>query len=193
GIDLAVIDWKSVAIASEQGARTIVIRSRSKRVAQSLGPTANDRFDAAIKRFTVGICQWIIGARDDVLNAHQRTLRKERAIAAQSALEGRGQILADGRSDLPAEAIARNVDQHRHIAVEQVAPRQHPHARPLVKMKDVKRKSIERILVDLKQVVPGISLEHIDYCFAGMAGRLEPGPAHDAVALAPQVRHCPGP
>ena len=100
---------------------------------------------------------------------------KERIERARRGLEGVGQIVADLRAHVAVVALARHVDEHRHEAVEAVAPRQHAHARPLVELQDRQRELVERVLVDLEQLVARIVLQHVDQRLAGMAVRIEAG------------------
>ena len=104
-------------------------------------------------------------------------------------MESVGQISSDRRSDLAAIAVTGNVNQQRDIAIEAIPPRQHTQARSLVEMQDLQRKMIQRILIDLKQFVARISLEHIDQRLAGMAGRIETSAVDDALNFAPQIRN----
>src|SRR5262249_41597013 len=113
-----VIDRKGFTIALEESAGAIVIGKCRELIAETIGPTTYDCFHAPIERCTIGTGQRRIGPGDNVLDADQRTFRKERGIAAQAALEDLDQISGDCRSDLPAETIARDVNQHRDIAAE---------------------------------------------------------------------------
>ena len=105
------------------------------------------------------------------------------------AVEGRAQIMADRGPHVAVVALARHIDEDRDEAVETVAPRQHAHARPFVELQDREREMIERVLVDLEQLVARIGLEHVDQRLAGMARRIEAGAADDAVDLAAQIRN----
>ena len=84
-------------------------------------------------------------------------------------------------------AVARHIDEDRDEAVEAVPPRQHAHPRPLVELQDVEREAVERVFVDLKQLVARIGFQHVDQRLAGMARRFETGAADDVVDLAAQV------
>ncbi len=122
------------------------------------------------------------------MHAHQQAFGKERIEGAHAALVGGGEIIADRRADAAVEAIARHIDENRDEAVEAVAPRQHAHARPFVELQDGEREFVERVLVDLKQLVARIGLQHIHQRLAGMAVLIEPGAADDLIDLAPQIR-----
>ena len=50
------------------------------------------------------------------------------------------------------------------------------------------RELIERVLVELEQLVARVVLQHVDQRLAGMALGIEAGPRHDGVDLAAQIR-----
>ena len=128
------------------------------------------------------------GAADDEMDAHQRSFRKERIEGADAAVVGLGEIVADRLAHVAVVAVARHVDEDRDEAVEAVAARQHAHARPLVELQDRQREVIQRVLVDLEQLVARIGLQHVDQRLAGMAVRIEAGARQHGVDLAAQIR-----
>ena len=84
-------------------------------------------------------------------------------------------------------ALARHEDEDRHEAVEAIVARQHAHARALVEVQDGERELVERVLVDLEQLVARIAFQHRRQRLAGMAVGIEAGAAHQVVDLAPQI------
>ena len=107
---------------------------------------------------------------------------------ADAALVGVGEIIADQLAVAAAVAVARHVDQNRDEAIEAVAPRQHAHARPLVELQHGEREVMQRVLVDLEQLVTRIVLQHVDQRLAGMAVEIEAGAVHHRFDLAAQIR-----
>ena len=105
-----------------------------------------------------------------------------------AAVVGIGEIVPDRLAHVAVEALPRDVDQDRDEAIEAVAPRQNAHARPLVELQHRQRKVIERVVVELEQLVARIILQHVDQRLAGMAVRIEAGAPHDGVDLAAQIR-----
>ncbi len=121
------------------------------------------------KRLAIRIGRLAGVAADDEMNPRQPAFREARIEDADAALEDLGQISADPRPHLRVVAVARRKHQHRDEAVERIAPRQHAHARPLLQLQDRQRELVERVLVDLEQLVARIALQHIDQRLAGMA------------------------
>src|SRR6266478_9961140 len=66
------------------------------------------------------------------------------------------------RAHRAAIALARHVDQDGGEAIETVAPRQYPYPRPLVELEHRQRELIERVLVDLEQLVARIAFQHVE-------------------------------
>ena len=104
-------------------------------------------------------------------------------------MNARARYVADLDADVAVVAFARHVHQNRHEAVEAVTPRQHAHARPLVELQNCEREAVERVFVDLKQLVARIVLQHIGQRLAGMAARIESGALLHRGDLAAQIRN----
>ena len=180
-------DGKRIAVAAEQRARLVGRIDQSERVAQSIGPRANDCPDLALQRRAIDRGRGAARAADDEVHAHQRAFREERIERRNAPDEGAAEIIADLHADVAVVAIARHVNQHRHEAVEAVAPRQHAHARPLVELQDGERKTKQRVVVDLEQFVARKMLQHVGQRLAGMAVGVEAGALLDAGDLAAQI------
>lgn len=140
-----------------------------ERIVETVDPTAHDRFDRTIKSGAIDNGSFALAAADDEMDADQRAFREKRIERAHMTLEDRGEIVADPGPDLAVVAIAWNVDQHRHEAIEAVAPRQHPHPGAFVEPQNCQREVIQRVLIDLKQFVARIILQYVDERLAGMA------------------------
>src|SRR5262249_56643138 len=78
-------------------------------------------------------------------------------------------------ADTAVVSLARHKHEHRYKAVKAVMPCQDAHARSLVKLQNSHRKSIERVFVDLEQLVAWIVLKHIRQRFARMAAGAQAG------------------
>ena len=180
-------DGERVAVAGEQRARLVRRIDQRQRVAQPVGPRAHDGRDFALQRGTIDRRHVAAGAADDEVHAHQRAFREERIERRDAPDEGAGEVVADPRADVAVVAFARYEHQHRHEAVEAVAPRQHAHARPFVELQDGEGEMIERVFFDLKQFVARIVLQHVGQCFAGMTAWVEAGARFDARDLAAQI------
>src|SRR5208282_3252695 len=150
-------------------------------------PGPDDGFDRAIERGAIDDGSLAFVAPDNEMHAHQRTFREKRIKGAHAPFKDGGEIIADPRPDLAVVAIARDVGEDRHEAVEAVAPRQYPYARAFVELEDRKREVIERLFVDLKQFVARVVLEHVDQRLAGMAARIKSGAADSVIDLTPQI------
>ena len=92
---------------------------------------------------------------DDVLylktdETSARAFREEGMEGADAAVEDFGEVVADALAHRAGVAVARHKDEHRHEAVEAIAPRQDAHAGPLVELQDRLRELVERVLVDLE-------------------------------------------
>ena len=185
-IGLAIAVGERVAIALQQRAGAGRFVGLGKRLDQPIGPGAHDRADLLFQGRAVGIGRRAGLAADDEMHAGQRRIVDVRIVGADVALEHLGEIFADLRAHLPAVALARHIDQHRDEAVEAVAPRQHAHPRALLELQDAQREMIERVLVDLEQLVARIGLQHVDQRLAGMRLRIEAGAGQHGVDLAAQ-------
>ena len=186
-IDFAVVDRERVAVAGGQRVAAFAVVRGSDRRLEPVPPAAHDPFNRALEALAIRIGGLAGVALDDEMHAHQRAFGEERVEGAHAALIGHGQIVADLSPDAAVIALARDIDEHRHEAVEAVAPRQHAHARPLVELQDRERNLIKRLVVDLEQLVARIGLQHVDQRLAGMALRVEAGAADDVIDLAPQI------
>ena len=178
---------EGVAIAREHVALLLRRMHQRQRLGQTVGPAAHDRRDRVFQRGAVDVGSGAAGAADDEMHPHQRAFRKERIEGGDAADEGAGQIVADLGADIAVVAVARDEHQHRHEAVETVAPRQHAHARTFVELQDGERELIERVLVDLEQFVARIMRQHVGQRLAGMAVGVEAGALLDMRDLAPQI------
>ena len=180
-------DGERIAVTGEQRARLVRRIDQRQRVAQSVGPRAHDGRDLALQRGAIDRGRVAAGAADDEVHAHQRAFREERIERRDAPDKGAAEIIADPRADVAVVAFARHEHQHRHEAVEAVAPRQHAHARPFVELQDGEREMIERVFFDLEQLVARIMLQHVGQRFAGMTVRVEAGARFDTRDLAAQI------
>ena len=160
----------------------------SQRLIETVDPSPHNGFHRAVERGAVDVRRLAGVAADDEVDAHQGPFRKKRIEGAHAALESGGEVVADPGSDLAVVAVARHIDEHRHEAVETVETGQHAHPRALVELKNGQREVIERIFVDLEQLVARVMLQHVDQRLAGMAVGIESGTAEDLIDLAPQIR-----
>jgi hypothetical protein len=101
------------------------------------------------------------------------------------------QVVPDRLAGVAVVTIPRHEHEYRDEAVEAVAARQHPHARPLVELQDRQGEMIERVLVDLEQLVARIILQHVDQRLAGMPVGIEARTLDHGVDLAAQIRDGP--
>ena len=143
--------------------------------------------DLALQRRAVDRRRGAAGAADDEVHAHQRTFRKEWIERRDVADEGAAQIVADPGAQVAVVAVARHEHQHRDETVEAVTPRQDAHARPLAELQDGEREMVERVVVDLEQLVARKMLQHIGQRLAGMAVGGKAGARLDAGDLAAQI------
>ena len=112
---------------------------------------------------------------------------KERREAADRAFVDAGEKLSDSLDHATAGPLARQIDQRRDEAIENIAPRQHAHARALFELQDRERIAIKRLVVDLEQFVARIGLQHVDERLAGMTRRIETGAHQHVVDLAAHI------
>jgi len=187
-IGLAIALREGVAIALEARTRLRARMDRRERLHEAVDPGANNFADRLFQDFPVRIGRRAVAPADDEVHAHQRAFGKERIERADMTLVDVGQIVADRLAGVAAVKIPRHEDEHRHEAIEAVAPWQHAHARSLVELQDRQAEAIERVLVDLKQLVTRIGLQHIDQGLAGMSVGIEARAPHHGVDLAAQIR-----
>ena len=90
-------------------------------------------------------------------------------------------------ADVAVVAVARHEDDDRDEAVELVAPRKDAHARPLLERQDGGGEVVERVLVDLEELVARIGLEHVEERLAGMARRVVAGAGKHVRRLAAEI------
>ena len=177
-IGLAIAGRERLAVALEQRARPGPARApRASASASASRPGADDRarrLSSSVARSGFGRLAAV--AADDEVHAHQRPFREERIEGADAALERLGEIVAD-RARAPACRSAR--------AARRPAPRRSGRSgRGRASTRTRGRSSscriasanaIERVLVDLEQLVARIGLQHVDQRLAGMAVRIEAG------------------
>ncbi len=125
--------------------------------------------------------------RDDEVDTDQRPFGEKWMKGAHPTVVDLGEIVPDRLAHVAVVTLARNVDQDRDVAIEAVATRQYAHARPLVELQHRQREIIERVLVELEQLVARVVLQHVDQRLAGMPVRIEAGAGQHRVDLAAQV------
>src|SRR6266576_7198907 len=103
------------------------------------------------------------------MHARERAIGKERMKGGDPALVDIREISAEPRANRTVVALPRHVDEDRDEAVEAVAPHEYPHARTLFELQNRQGVAVEKILVDLKQLVARIRFEHVQERLAGMA------------------------
>ena len=156
---------------------------------QRVGPGAHDRGNAGLELLLRDLRRRALVAADDVVGAGERPLGVARIGRRHAALVGAGEVLADAPAHRRVVAVLRHEDEHRDEAVELVRPRERPDARPLGQVHDLDREAVERLLVDLEQLVARIVLEHVEERAAGVARRVEAGARRHLGDLVAQIRH----
>ncbi len=187
-IGLAIRDRERIAIAADELLRLDRLVHQRERLGEPVGPGAHQRLDRLLQRRPLRIGRLALVARDDEMHAHQRAFGEERIERRDASLVGTRQIAADLLARRRVVALARHEHHDGHEPVEAVAPRQHAHARALVEMHDGEHELVERVLVDLEQLVARIVLQHGGERLARMAVGIEARAAHQVVDLAPQIR-----
>ncbi len=135
-VDFTIVHREGFAVTGEQGAAALRRMRQRQRLFQLVGPAPHDGFDGTVENSALDDRRFALVPADDEVDPHQRAFREKRIEGAHAPVEGPGEIVADLRPDLAVVAVARDVDQNRHEAVEAIAPGQNPHARALVKLKD---------------------------------------------------------
>ena len=87
------------------------------------------------------------------------------------------------------EALARNEDQRGGEAAHRVEPREQRHAPALLQLQDAQHMVVERVLVDLKQLVAWVGIEDRQQGLAVVAVAVESGAAQQRFDAAAQQRH----
>ena len=108
-----------------------------------------------------------------------------RHLAVPCLLEDRGEAVGERR----IEALARGEHQAGREAADRVAPREQRHPPPLLQLQDAQHMVVERVLLDLEQLVARIGFEDRQQRLAVVAVRVEAGAAQDAVDPSAQQRH----
>ncbi len=108
-----------------------------------------------------------------------------RHLAMPGLLEDRREALAQGR----IEALARREHQAGGEAADRVAAAEQRHMAPLLELQDAERMVVERVLLDLEQLVARIGFEDRQQRLAVVAVDVEAGAAQDAVDPPAQQRH----
>src|SRR6185436_4068579 len=130
------------------------------------------------------------GAPDNEMHADQWSfIRKERIECRDTSDECVREIRADLGADAAVVSFTRHEHEHRHKTVEAVVPGEDAHAWPFIKLQDRERKAIERLFVDLEQLVTWIVLQHIRQRFAGVAAGIEAGTKFNRRDLAAKIRN----
>src|SRR5689334_8198077 len=179
-----------IAVAVEQLTHFVRCTDQRQRLAQTVGPRANNGRNLTFKGRNVDRRCCATGAANNEMHADQRPLVREEWIERRYASDKRArQIRTDLGADLTVISLARHKHEHRHKAVKAIVPCQDTHAWPLIKLQNGYRKSIERVFVDLEQFVAWIMLQHIRQCFAGMAAGAQAGALLYRGDLAAEIRN----
>ena len=88
--------------------------------------------------------------------------------------------------------VLRNEHQQADETVELVGAGERADARPFRQVHDVDAEPIQRVVVDLEQLVARIAFQHQPQRAPVIAGGIEPGPRHHARDLAAQMRNGAG-
>ena len=170
------IKVRLVAIARRKGAAPAVndcriFSRRPHRLLEAVVPVANGFGDRPFEGAKIGSSLLPGIALDDEMNADQDTLAEGGRKARHLSVESLGQELAHLPPDGAVETVARNEDEGRDEPVELVAAHEQPGARPLLEPEDSMRYILERLGIDLKELIAREILEDGDERLAGMAGR----------------------
>ena len=109
-----------------------------------------------------------------------------RHLAVPGLLEDRGEAVAAASASKRSRGANTRQVAKRPTGV---AAREQRHAPPLLQLQDAQRMVVERVLVDLEQLVARIGFEDRQQRLAVVAVRVEAGAAQDAVDPAAQQRH----
>jgi hypothetical protein len=123
--------------------------------------------------------------RADLRDRPDRRPRRDPAVDA-------GEELADAAAHRGVVAILRDEDEDRDEAVELVGARERADARPLGQLHDVEGEALQRLDVDLEELVAREGVEHVVEGAAGIARRVEAGALDDACDLEAQIGDCAG-
>ena len=121
------------------------------------------------------------------MDARERALGLRDIGGGHAAAIGRGEIGADAHPHVGVVFVAGDEDEDGDEAVELVRPRQSADARALVEHQDLDDEAVERLDVDLPQLVARIFLQDMDDRLAGMAFRVEAGALEDLGDLVAQI------
>jgi hypothetical protein len=183
---------EGVRIAGRQGARPRAADGVGELIAQGIAPGADDAGDALLQGLLGHLRRLALVAADDVVGARQGPFRIGRVGRRHAALVDAREELPDADAHAGVVAVLRHEDEHRHEAVELVGAGQRPHAGALRQVHDVDGEVVERLLVDLEQLVAGIALEHVEERAARIARRIEAGAGDDLRHLVAKIRHLAG-
>ena len=173
---LAIGGREGVGVARRERARPRRRRSSRRALSRSVSPQVRTIAAMPASSASCGdLRRRALVAADDVVGARERPLRIGGIGGRDAALVDAGEELADAPAHRGVVAVLRHEDEHRDEAVELVGPRERADARPLGQVHDLDREAVERLLVDLEELVARIVLEHVEERAAGVARRVEAG------------------
>ena len=189
---LAIGGAEGFGIAGGERTRPCAADGLVERVAQGVAPGADDGGNALLQGLSRHLRRLALVAADDVMRARERPFRIGRIGGGHAPLVDRGEELADAQAGLRVVAVLGHEDEDRHEAVELVDAGERTHPRTLRQVHDVDGEVVERVLVDLEQLVARIVLEHVEERAARIARRVEAGAGDQLRHLEAQVRHLGG-
>ena len=160
-----------------------------ERLAEAVAPRARDRGDAVFQDVALDNRRRAFVAADDVVGSGQEPFRIGRVSGRQAAVVNGRQELADAAADGGIVAVLGDEDEDGHEAIELIDAGEGADARPLRQVHDLDGEAVERVLVDLEQLVARIGVEHVEKRAAGMAARVEAGSGDHLRHLEAEIGH----
>ena len=187
-VALAIGGAEGLGIALGEGPGGGTGLLRVERVLEAVAPGADDRGDAGFQRVAVDLGRATLVAPDDVVGAGERSLRIGRIGGGDAALVDAGEEFADAPAHRGVVTILRDEDERRDEAVELVGAGERADARPLGQLHDVEGEALQRLDIDLEELVAREGVEHVVERATGIARRVEAGALEHARDLETQIR-----
>ena len=191
GVETVAIDrGEPVAPAAGGGAALDFAETRLQGRAKVVAPRGRGLGERLLELGKVGRRRIVGRELQRVERLGERRIAADRGgdrghLAVPRLLEDGGETVAEAG----IEALARREHQAGGEAADGVAAGEQRHAPPLLQLQDAQRMVVERVLLDLEQLVARIGFEDRQQRLAVVAVCVEAGAAQDAVDPPAQQRH----
>ncbi len=188
GEALAIAEREGVGIAPQQRETALLAMGLDQGFLEMVGPGAPGLHQPRLDLAEVHLRHGARRGLDHDVEPRQVLVGHLGVEGAEPAIECLGQDLLHAQPELGVEPVARQIDEAGDEALEGVAPREERDALTLLQMEDSQRRVEELVGRHLEELVAREALQDVKQGLAVVARRVEAGPRHAVLHLAPEDR-----